>query len=162
MRQANSYTADAVPTDVKLAAERRFGAALRMFTPRENGGPYRGRYSIPSITLFRGGTTQRGVSCEGKDDIRVGPVAVDGRAPSLNGADVQIVYEGERAKLYPWDRRDQRAGGCVAEKSAREMGFDGMDAKLDALHAASWARVKAARAAALASQVTSGRAWRRR
>ena len=53
MRQANSYTADAVPTDVKLAAERRFGAALRMFTPRENGGPYRGRYSIPSITLFR-------------------------------------------------------------------------------------------------------------
>ena len=22
----------------------------------------------------------------------------------LNGADVQIVYEGERAKLYPWDR----------------------------------------------------------
>ena len=147
------YGLDAVPTDVKLAAERRFGAALRMFTPRENGGPYRGEVFNTEHYLVQGVAPRSVVfHAKGKMTFVSDRLRWMDEHHRLNGADVQIVYEGERAKLYPWDRARDQLERAVAslKKSAREMGFDGMDAKLDALHAASWARVKAARAAALA------------
>lgn len=147
------YGLDAVPTEVKVAAERRFGAALRMSTPRENGGPYRGEVFNTEHFLVQE-VAPRSVVFHAKRKMTF----VSDRLRwmdehhRLNGADVQIVYEGERAKLYPWDRARDQLERAVAslKKSAREMGLGDMDAKLDALHAASWARMKAARAAALA------------
>jgi hypothetical protein len=147
------YGLDAVPTEVKVAAERRFGAALRMSTPRENGGPYRGEVLNTEHFLVQEVAPRSVVfHAKGRMTFVSDRLRWMDEHHRLNGADVQIVYEGERAKLYPWDRARDQLERAVAslKKSAREMGLDGMDAKLDALHAASWARVKAARAAALA------------
>lgn len=147
------YGLDAVPTEVKVAAERRFGAVLRMFTPRENGGPYRGEVLNTEHFLVQEVAPRSVVfHAKGRMTFVSDRLRWMDEHHRLNGADVQIVYEGERAKLYPWDRARDQLERAVAslKKSAREMGLDGMDAKLDALHAASWARVKAARADALA------------
>ncbi|WP_175768833.1 PriCT-2 domain-containing protein [Burkholderia cenocepacia] len=147
------YGLDAVPTEVKVAAERRFGAVLRMSTPRENGGPYRGEVLNTEHFLVQEVAPRSVVfHAKGRMTFVSDRLRWMDEHHRLNGADVQIVYEGERAKLYPWDRARDQLERAVAslKKSAREMGLDGMDAKLDALHAASWARVKAARAAALA------------
>lgn len=147
------YGLDAVPTEVKMAAERRFGSVLRMSTPRENGGPYRGEVLNTEHFLVQEVAPRSVVfHAKGKMTFASDRLRWMDEHHRLNGADVQIVYEGERAKLYPWDRARDQLERAVAslKKSAREMGLDDMDVKLDALRAASWARVKAARAAALA------------
>jgi len=148
------YRLDTVPAEVKALAQHRFGAALRMATPRAHGGPYRGEvfntehYLVqevaPRSVVFHAKAQMTFVS----DRLRW----MD-ENHRLNGADVQIGYDGERAKVYPWDRTRDQLERAVAslKRSAREIGLnDDMDAKLDALQAASWARVKAARVVALA------------
>ncbi|WP_082746890.1 PriCT-2 domain-containing protein [Burkholderia sp. MSMB1826] len=152
------YGLDVVPAEVKALAQHRFGVALRMATPREHGGPYRGEvfntehYLVqevaPRSVVFHAKTQMTFVS----DRLRW-----MNENHRLNGADVQIGYDGERAKVYPWDRARDQLERAVAslKKSAREMGLgEDMDAKLDALQSASWERVKAARATALAQAKT--------
>ena len=156
------YGLDSVPAEVKAAARHRFGATLRMATPREHGGPYRGEVFNTEHFLVQE-VAPRSVVFHAKGKMafvsdRLRWMDANHR---LNGADVQIGYDGERAKVYPWDRTRDQLERTVAslKKSAREIGLDDMDAKLDAMHAASWARVRAARAAALA-QATPGTAGR--
>ncbi|WP_105132005.1 PriCT-2 domain-containing protein [Burkholderia sp. BE12] len=152
------YGLNAVPAEVKALAQHRFGAALRMATPREHGGPYRGEvfntehYLVqevaPRSVVFHAKAQMTFVS----DRLRW-----MNENHRLNGADVQIGYDGERAKVYPWDRARDQLERAVAslKKSAREMGLgEDMDAKLDALQTASWERVKAARATALVQAKT--------
>lgn len=133
-----------------------------MATPREHGGPYRGEVFNTEHFLVQE-VAPRSVVFHAKGKMafvsdRLRWMDANHR---LNGADVQIGYDGERAKVYPWDRTRDQLERTVAslKKSAREIGLDDMDAKLDAMHAASWARVRAARAAALA-QATPGTAGR--
>lgn len=156
------YGLDEVPGEIKALAQHRFGAQIRMATPRENGGPYRGEVFNTEHYLIQEVST-RSVVFHAKSNMEF----VSDRLrwmdenQRLNGAEVQVGYDGARAKVYPWDRARDLLERTVAslKKSAREVGFGtDLDATLDQLQSASWTRVREARAAALAqSKERAGR-----
>ncbi|MDP9155451.1 MAG: PriCT-2 domain-containing protein [Pseudomonadota bacterium] len=142
-----------VPNEVRALAEHRFGTPLRMGTPRENGGPYKGEVFNTEHYLIQEVAT-RSVVFHPKEQMefvsdRLRWMDENAR---LNGSELQIGYEGDRPKVYPWDRaRDllERTVGSL-KKSARELNFSpNLEGMLDQLQARSWARVREARAAAL-------------
>lgn len=142
-----------VPNEVRALAEHRFGTPLRMGTPRENGGPYRGEVFNTEHYLIQEVAT-RSVVFHPKDQMEFASDRLrwmDENA-RLNGAELQIGYDADRPKVYPWDRaRDllERTVGSL-KKSARELNFSpNLEGMLDQLQARSWARVREARAAAL-------------
>lgn len=163
-RQAGEllYGFDDVPGEIKALAQHRFGAQIRMATPRENGGPYRGEVFNTEHYLIQE-VSPRSVVFHAKANMEF----VSDRLrwmdenQRLNGAEVQVGYDGDRPKVYPWDRARDLLDRTVAslKKSAREVGFGAeLDATLDQLQAASWTRVREARAAALAqSKERAGR-----
>ncbi|MBU9597628.1 PriCT-2 domain-containing protein [Burkholderia multivorans] len=156
------YGLDEVPGEIKALAQHRFGAQIRMATPRENGGPYRGEVFNTEHYLIQEVST-RSVVFHAKANMEF----VSDRLrwmdenQRLNGAEVQVGYDGSHGKVYPWDRARDLLERTVAslKKSAREVGFGSeLDATLDQLQGASWTRVREARAAALAqSKERAGR-----
>lgn len=156
------YGLDEVPGEIKALAQHRFGAQIRMATPRENGGPYRGEVFNTEHYLIQEVWT-RSVVFHAKANMEF----VSDRLrwmdenQRLNGAEVQVGYDGSHGKVYPWDRARDLLERTVAslKKSAREVGFGSeLDAALDQLQGASWTRVREARAAALAqSKERAGR-----
>ncbi|WP_421375270.1 PriCT-2 domain-containing protein [Paraburkholderia sp. DD10] len=156
------YGLDEVPGEIKALAQHRFGAQTRMATPRENGGPYRGEVFNTEHYLIQEVST-RSVVFHAKSDMEF----VSDRLrwmdenQRLNGAEVQVGYDGARARVYPWDRARDLLERTVAslKKSAREVGFGNeLDATLDQLQATSWTRMREARAAVLAqSKERAGR-----
>ncbi|CAE6861096.1 hypothetical protein R70006_08089 [Paraburkholderia domus] len=144
---------DDVPEDMQALAGQRFGIPLRMATPRENGGPYRGEVFNTEHYLIQEVST-RSVVFHRKDQMEFISERLkwmDGNA-RLNGSEVLVGYDGDRSKVYPWDRaRDllERTVGSL-KKSARELNFSpNLETMLDQLQARSWARIREARAAAL-------------
>lgn len=142
-----------VPNEVRALAEHRFGTPLRMGTPRENGGPYRGEVFNTNHYLIQEVAT-RSVVFHPKEQMEFASDRLrwmDENA-RLNGSELQIGYDVDRPKVYPWDRaRDllERTVGSL-KKSARELNFSpNLEGMLDQLQARSWARVREARAAAL-------------
>ena len=142
-----------VPNEVTALAEHRFGSPLRMGTPRENGGPYRGEVFNTEHYLIQEVAT-RSVVFHRKDRMtfvseRLKWMDENAR---LNGSELQVGYDGGQAKVYPWDRaRDllERMVGSL-KKSARELNYSpNLEAMLDQLQARSWTRIREARAAAL-------------
>lgn len=142
-----------VPNEVRALAEHRFGSPLRMGTPRENGGPYRGEVFNTEHYLIQEVAT-RSVVFHRKDEMtfvseRLKWMDENAR---LNGSELQVGYDGGQAKVYPWDRaRDllERAVGSL-KKSARELNYSpNLEGMLDQLQARSWARIREARTAAL-------------
>ncbi|WP_175760113.1 PriCT-2 domain-containing protein [Burkholderia anthina] len=142
-----------VPNEVRALAEHRFGSPLRLGTPRENGGPYRGEVFNTEHYLIQQVAT-RSVVFHRKDRLtfvsdRLKWMDENAR---LNGSELQVGYDGDQAKVYPWDRaRDllERMVGSL-KKSARELNYSpNLEAMLDQLQARSWTRIREARAAAL-------------
>jgi putative DNA primase/helicase len=148
------YGLDDVPHEMKTLARHRFGAQIRMATPRENGGPYRGEVFNTEHYLIQEVAT-RSVVFHAKERMEFVSDRLKWMDENLrmNGAEVQIGYDGDRAKVYPWDRvRDQLERAVASlKKSACELGF-GTDlvGTLDQLQANSWTRIREARASALA------------
>jgi putative DNA primase/helicase len=142
-----------VPGEIKALAEHRFGTPLRIGTPRENGGPYRGEVFNTEHYLIQEVAT-RSVVFHRKEQMqfvseRLKWMDANSR---LNGSEVLVGYDGDTPKVYPWDRaRDllDRTVGSL-KKSARELNFSpNLEAMLDQLQARSWARIREARAAAM-------------
>ncbi|TDN67164.1 PriCT-2 domain-containing protein [Paraburkholderia sp. BL10I2N1] len=147
------YGLDEVPGELKALAQHRFGAQIRMATPRENGGPYRGEVFNTEHYLIQEVAT-RSVVFHAKERMEF----VSGRLKwcdenqRLNGADVQIGYDGDRPRVYPWDRARDQLERTVAslKKSAHELGLgEDVAQTLEELQARSWSRIREARAAAL-------------
>jgi putative DNA primase/helicase len=161
------FTVADVPNEVRALAEHRFGSPLRMGTPRENGGPYRGEVFNTEHYLIQEVAT-RSVVFHPKTQMEFVSERLrwmDENA-RLNGSELQVGYDGDRPKVYPWDRaRDllDRTVGSL-KKSARELNLSpNLEVMLDQLQTRSWARIREARAAALeqskeraASQEQSG------
>lgn len=151
-----------IPGEIRALAEHRFGAPLRMATPRENGGPYRGEVFNTEHYLIQEVAT-RSVVFHPKAQMEFVSERLrwmDENA-RLNGSELQVGYDGDQPKVYPWDRaRDllERTVGSL-KKSARELNFSpNLEVMLDQLHARSWARVREARAAALEQSKERGAA----
>jgi len=142
-----------VPNEVRALAEHRFGTPLRMGTPRENGGPYRGEVFSTEHYLIQEVAT-RSVVFHPKERMEFVSDRLRWMDENvrLNGLELQIGYDGDRPKAFPWDRaRDllERTVGSL-KKSARELNFSpNLEGMLDQLQARSWTRVREARAAAL-------------
>ncbi|MEX3960302.1 DNA replication protein [Trinickia symbiotica] len=149
-----------VPDEVRAQAEYRFGAPLRVAAPRENGGPYRGEVFNTEHYVIQEVAT-RSVVFHPKAQMQFVSERLrwmDENA-RLNGAELQIGYDGDRPKVYPWDRARellQRTVGSL-KKSARELNYSpNLEVMLDQLQARSWARVREARAAALEQSKEKG------
>ena len=147
------FGVDDIPNEVRALAEHRFGSPLRMGTPRENGGPYRGEVFNTQHYLIQEVAT-RSVVFHRKDQMtfvseRLKWMDENAR---LNGSELQVGYDGGQAKVYPWDRaRDllDRVVGSL-KKSARELNYSpNLEGMLDQLQTRSWARIREARTAAL-------------
>jgi len=142
-----------VPNEMKALAGQRFGIPLRMGTPRENGGPYRGEVFNTERYLIQEVAT-RSVVFHRKDQMEFISERLKWMEGNtrLNGSEVQVGYDGDRPKVYPWDRaRDllERTVGSL-KKSARELNFSpNLETMLDQLQVRSWARIREARTAAL-------------
>ncbi|MEK6296156.1 MAG: DNA replication protein, partial [Paraburkholderia tropica] len=139
--------------EIKALAQHRFGGQIRMATPRENGGPYRGEVFNTEHYLIQEVST-RSVVFHAKANMEFVSDRLRWMDENrrLNGAEVQVGYDGSHGKVYPWDRARDLLERTVAslKKSAREVGFGSeLDATLDQLQGASWTRVREARAAAL-------------
>jgi len=148
------YGLDDVPQEMKTLAQHRFGAQIRMATPRENGGPYRGEVLNTEHYLIQEVAT-RSVVFHAKDRMEFVSDRLKWMDENqrMNGAEVQIGYDSDRPKVYPWDRMRDQLERTVAslKKSAHELGFGAdLDGTLDQLQANSWTRIREARAAALA------------
>ncbi|MBE2966589.1 PriCT-2 domain-containing protein [Burkholderia cepacia] len=142
-----------VPNEVRALAEHRFGSPLRLGTPRENGGPYRGEVFNTEHYLIQQVAT-RSVVFHRKDRMAFVSERLQWMDENarLNGSELQVGYDGDQAKVYPWDRaRDllERMVGSL-KKSARELNYSpNLEGMLDQLQARSWTRIRESRAAAL-------------
>lgn len=142
-----------VPSEVRALAEHRFGSPLRMGIPRENGGPYRGEVFNTEHYLIQEVAT-RSVVFHPKREMEFVSERLrwmDENA-RLNGSELQVGYEGDRPRVYPWDRARDLLDHTVGslKKSARELNFSpNIEGMLDQLQARSWSRIREARAAAL-------------
>lgn len=142
-----------VPNEMKALAEHRFGSPLRMGTPRENGGPYRGEVFNTEHYLIQEVAT-RSVVFHRKDQMtfvseRLKWMDENAR---LNGSELQVGYDGSEAKVYPWDRARDLLDRAVRslKKSAQELNFSpNLEGMLDQLQARSWARIRELRTEAL-------------
>lgn len=141
-----------VPPEVKAAAQQRFGHDIRMGVPRENG-LYKGEVYNTDRYLVQEVATRSVVFHE-----KPGMEFVDSRLKwcnenqRLNGADVQVGYTGDKAKVYPFDRQRDQLEKTVAslKKSAKELGLgEEFGKQLDTVKEKSWDRVKEARSTAL-------------
>jgi putative DNA primase/helicase len=149
-----------VPNEMKALAEHRFGSPLRMGTPRENGGPYRGEVFNTEHYLIQEVAT-RSVVFHQKDQMtfvsdRLKWMDENAR---LNGAELQVGYDGSEAKVYPWDRARDLLDRAVRslKKSAQELNFSpNLEGMLDQLQARSWARIRELRTEALEKSKESG------
>lgn len=148
------YGLEDVPGEIRALAQHRFGAQIRMATPRENGGPYRGEVLNTEHYVIQEVAT-RSVVFHRKNHMEFVSDRLKwmDQNQRMNGAEVQIGYDGDRPKVYPWDRARDQLERVVAslKKSAREAGFGAdLDPTLEQLQSASWTRFREARAAALA------------
>ena len=148
------YGLDDVPGEIRALAQHRFGAQIRMATPRENGGPYRGEVLNTEHYVIQEVAT-RSVVFHRKDHMEFVSDRLKwmDQNQRMNGAEVQIGYDGDRPKVYPWDRAREQLERVVAslKKSAREAGFGtDLDPTLEQLQSVSWTRFREARAVALA------------
>lgn len=148
------FTLEDVPWEIRALAQLWFGAQIRMAAPRENGGPYRGEVFSTASHLIQE-VAPRSVVFHAKANVELmsGRLRWMDEHQRLNGAEVQVAYDGARPRVYLWDRARDQLYRTVAslKKSAHEAGFgEALDATLDQLQAVSWTRVRHARAAALA------------
>jgi len=148
------YGLDDVPGEIRALAQHRFGTQIRMATPRENGGPYRGEVLNTEHYVIQE-VASRSVVFHRKDHMEFVSDRLKwmDQNQRMNGAEVQIGYDGERPKVYPWDRARDQLERVVAslKKSAREAGFGtDLDPTLEQLQSVSWTRIREARAVALA------------
>jgi len=142
-----------VLSEVRALAEHRFGSPLRMGTPRENGGPYRGEVFNTEHYLIQEVAT-RSVVFHRKAEMtfvsdRLKWMDENAR---LNGSELQVGYDGGQAKVYPWDRARDLLDRAVRslKKSAQELNFSpNLEGMLDQLQARSWARIRELRTEAL-------------
>jgi putative DNA primase/helicase len=149
-----------VPNEIRALAEHRFGSPLRMGTPRENGGPYRGEVFNTEHYLIQEVAT-RSVVFHRKDPMtfvsdRLKWMDENAR---LNGAELQVGYDGDEAKVYPWDRARDLLDRAVRslKKSAQELNFSpNLEGMLDQLQARSWARIRELRTEALEKSKAPG------
>ncbi|MBU9205464.1 hypothetical protein KTD31_29315 [Burkholderia multivorans] len=141
-----------VPSEIRAAAQQRFGADIRMGVPRENG-MYKGEVFNTDRYLVQEVAT-RSVVFHDKQNMEF----VDSRLKwcnenqRLNGADVQVGYVDDQPKVYPYDRQRDQMEKVVRslKKSATELGFgEDFGRQLEAAKGKSWDRVKAARSVAL-------------
>ncbi|KVU84293.1 hypothetical protein WK76_25055 [Burkholderia ubonensis] len=146
------YELKDVPQEVKAAAQLRFGADLRMGVPRENAS-YKGeafntdRYLVQEVA-------PRSVVFHKKEGMEFVSDRLKwcNENQRLNGADIQVGYDGDKAKVFPYDRQRDQLEKAVAslKKSAKELGMgEDVGKTLDTLKDQSWSRVKEARSTAL-------------
>jgi putative DNA primase/helicase len=143
------YDLASVPEGVKLLAKEQFGQRVDLYTPRENGGPYKGEIvNTPTHLLQEVGP--RAVVIHDKAHVQLASktLALRDQEHRLNNTDVQIHYSGKEGKAYPLDRQKDmidRALGSL-KKSANELGYSKeFMAQLDVAQGKTIERLKALR-----------------
>ena len=151
------YDLASVPEGVKLLAKEQFGQRVELYTPRENGGPYKGEIvNTPSHLLQEVGPRAVVIHDKAHVQLASNTLALRDQEHRLNNTDVQIHYNGKEGKAYPLDRQKDmidRALGSL-KKSANELGYSKeFMAQLDVAQGKTIERLKALRQAPVTPKV---------
>lgn len=117
------YDLSKVPHEVRTAASSFFGSRHNHYPPRENGGPYKGEVLNTSNYLVQE-VSPRALVFHDKSKIeykndKIAALEKDNR---INGLEVKINYEGDQAKVRPYDRmHDNFLKVCREMKESAEI-----------------------------------------
>ena len=117
------YDLSKVPHEVRTAASSFFGSRHNHYPPRENGGPYKGEVLNTSNYLIQE-VSPRALVFHDKSKIeykndKIAALEKDNR---INGLEVKINYEGDQAKVRPYDRmHDNFLKVCREMKESAEI-----------------------------------------
>ncbi len=121
------YDIKSLPAETRDAVQRIFGSRHTLYAPRENGGPYSGEvHNTPDYLIQEVGP--RSLVIHDKTTLQFANDRLKwmDENKKLNGHELSVFYNGDQAKVYPYDRvRDEldRAVGSF-KKSAKELGLD--------------------------------------
>lgn len=143
------YDIKSLPTETRDAVQQIFGSRHTLYAPRENGGPYSGEvHNTPDYLIQEVGP--RSLVIHDKTTLQFANDRLKwmDENQKLNGHELSVFYNGDQAKVYPYDRvRDEldRAVGSF-KKSAKELGLDPQFAdQLDKTYAKSMERIQGMR-----------------
>ena len=121
------YDIKNLPAETRDDVQRIFGNRHTLYAPRENGGPYSGEVRETAGYLVQE-VGPRSLVIHDKAALQFANDRLKwmDENKKLNGHELAVFYNGDQAKVYPYDRvRDEldRAVGSF-KKSANELGLD--------------------------------------
>ena len=143
------YDIKNLPAETRDDVQRIFGNRHTLYAPRENGGPYSGEVRETKGYLIQE-VGPRSLVIHDKAALQFANDHLKwmDENQKLNGHELSVFYNGDQAKVYPYDRvRDEldRAVGSF-KKSAKELGLDPQFAdQLDKTFAKSMERIQGLR-----------------
>jgi len=98
------YEMSSVPHEVRLAATAFYGSRHDHFPPRENGGPYKGEVFNTANYLVQEVNSRALVFHDkSKIEYKSEKIATLEKDSRINGLELKFIYEGDQAKVYPYD-----------------------------------------------------------
>lgn len=143
------YDIKNLPAETRDDVQRIFGNRHTLYAPRENGGPYNGEVrEITGYLIQEVGPRSLVIHDKAALQFANDRLKWMDENKKLNGHELAVFYNGDQAKVYPYDRvRDEldRAVGSF-KKSAKELGLDPQFAdQLDKTFAKSMERIQGLR-----------------
>lgn len=115
-------TPDAIPEGIKAAAVDKLGSEARVAPAREGGG-YKGKviYANDRYLVQAVGQKQENAVVHRKADVEFVGQKLGWREQNglLNGVNVQVHYNGDKAKAYVWNQEREQAARAAAAKEAQ-------------------------------------------
>lgn len=120
------YNIQDIPLEIRDVAQSVFGKRHTLYSPRENGGPYNGEvYNTQDYLIQEVGSRSLVIHDKSKLSFAGERLQWMNDNQRLNGHELSVYYNDDKAKVYPFDRvRDEldRAVGSF-KKSAKELGL---------------------------------------
>lgn len=148
------FTIEALPKEVKDAAQRIFGNRHTLYAPKENGGPYSGEvHETPGYLIQE--VSSRSVIVHDKKALEFASDRLKwmDENQKISGHELAVYYNADKGKVYPFDRARSDLDRAVGsfKKSAGELGLSPeFGAQLDQTFSKSMERIQAMRREGLA------------
>lgn len=114
---------EAIPEEIKAAVADKLGADARAAPAREGGG-YKGKviYANDRYLVQAVGQKQENAVVHRKDDVEFVGQKLGWREQNnmLNGVNVQVHYNGDKAKAYVWNQEREQAARAARAATVQE------------------------------------------
>ena len=123
---------DAIPEGIKAAVADKLGADARAAPAREGGG-YKGKviYANERYMVQAVGQKQENAVVHRKSDVEFVGQKLGWREQNgmLNGVNVQVHYNGDKAKAYVWNQEREQAARAAKSQEAQGPSKDQVEAR---------------------------------